>query len=445
MMDLTSAQYIQLIVALALVIIAFVGAYMGPERAVITVLILLLPFQPIASRFGTVNTGLALLVFAAFFLNGRVRRFPMLLLAGAVMLAYVVSFTQVHRATYSDHLYYLVAMGANFSLFYLVYNHVRRTGDVRGFFNILLWLNILFDIYCLAQLLVGVNPEAIIGKGDLSLQVNRADARLAGPFAAVGMTAEYLVIQVLLLLHMYMHEPRKAKKYLLVGVMMANLAFLVATGNRGGFLVLIGGGILYLIWFRREFGLGPLLVRATAGAIMLAVMSVVVVSFTEFGVLFDRLQGTQVKERVPDTRAVIWPLAWDRRLDAPVIGHGPRIRLIDEELRRIPGHEFMPYPHSGYLFVLYTIGFVGLMAWFVFFFALFRQYRRARYNLHPDPFIARLPKVAILILVVFFVDQIKVAMFRFNLSDYQQIMFVLFGGLLGAAWVAMHPPPSNNQ
>ena len=66
MMDFTSGQYLQLIVGLALVLVAFIGAYLGPERAVVTVLILLLPFQPITSKFGTINTGLALLVFGLF-------------------------------------------------------------------------------------------------------------------------------------------------------------------------------------------------------------------------------------------------------------------------------------------------------------------------------------------------------------------------------------------
>jgi energy-converting hydrogenase Eha subunit E len=68
-MELTSAQYLQLIAGLVFVIIAFVAAYIGPERVVVTVLMLLLPFQPITSVFGTVNTGLALIVFTAWRAN----------------------------------------------------------------------------------------------------------------------------------------------------------------------------------------------------------------------------------------------------------------------------------------------------------------------------------------------------------------------------------------
>jgi hypothetical protein len=51
MMDFTSGQYLQLIIGLVLVLVAFIGAYLGPERAVVTVLVLLLPFQPITSKF----------------------------------------------------------------------------------------------------------------------------------------------------------------------------------------------------------------------------------------------------------------------------------------------------------------------------------------------------------------------------------------------------------
>mgnify|MGYP001822851293 FL=1 len=440
MMDFTSGQYLQLIVGLVLVLVAFIGAYLGPERAVVTLLVLLLPFQPITSKFGTLNTGLALLVFTAFLLNGRIRRFPLLVFAGLIMLAYLVSFTQVPRATYPDHFFYMLAMVANFGIFFIVYNYVSRSGNVRGFFNILLWMNVLFDLYCFAQLLMGIDPGAALGMGDLSLQANRADSRLAGPFTAVGMTAEYLVIQIMLLLHMYMHESKKTKKVFVASVAMANLAFLVATGNRGGFIILVLGVVLYLFWFRRELGLGKLLASAAVGSVMLAVMSVVVVTLTDFNVLYERLLETEVKEGLPDSRYYIWPHAWERIQEAPVIGHGPRVRLIEEELRNIPGHQFMPYPHSAYLFLLYTTGIVGLLAWFAFFFALYIRFRRAKRNPHPDPFIARLPKLSILVLVLFLIDQMKVAMLRFNLSDYQQFIFVLLGGLLAAAWIAMHPP-----
>lgn len=440
MMDFTTGQYLQLIIGLVLVLVAFIGAYSGPERTIVTVLILLLPFQPITSKFGTLNTGLALLVFTAFLLNGRIRQFPLLVFAGLIMLTYLLSFTQVPPATYLDHFLYMLTMVANFCIFFVVYNYVVRSGNVRGFFNVLLWMNVLFDIYCFAQLLMGVDPGAALGLGDLSLQSNRLDSRLAGPFTAVGMTAEYLVIQIMLLLHMYMHEQKKKKKIFVASVVMANLAFLVATGNRGGFLILILGVLLYLFWFRRELGLGKLLASAAVGSFMLAVMSLVVVTFTDFNVLYERLIATEVKEGVPDSRSFIWPLAWERIQDAPLIGHGPRVRLIEEELRQIPGHMFMPYPHSAYLFLLYTVGVVGLLAWVAFFFALYIRFRRAKRNPHPDPFIARLPKLSILILVLFLVDQMKVAMLRFNLSDYQQIIFVLLGGLLAAAWIATHPP-----
>ena len=443
-MELTTGQYIQLIAGLFLAIVAFVWAYSGSERAVIIFLILLLPFQPITSQYGTVNTGLALLVFVAFLLKKRIRRFPLMFFLFAVMLAYLISFTQTPRATYPDHVYYLVAMCANFALFYLVFNYVSRSGDVRGFFSILLWMNILVDLYCFAQLFIGFGSGAEeFGIGDLSLQANRWDARLVGPFSAVGITAEYLVIQILLLMYMYLHEVRNGKKFLVAGVAIANMAFLVATGNRGGFLVLIGGVLLYLVWFRKELGFGRLLAITTFGGLMLAVVSVVIVMYTDFNVLYSRLLNTEVNEGLPDSRSTVWPLAWEHIKEAPVIGHGPRLRLIGEETRRIPGHYIMSYPHNAYLFLLYTLGAVGLLAWVVFFFALFLRFLRARNNQHPDPFVAHLPKLSILILIVFMIDQLKIEMFRFELTDYQQIFFVLIGGLLAASWLAEHPTYPN--
>ena len=442
-MDFSNSQYIQLILAIMMVLMAFVAAYIAPEKPVVSFLVLLIPFQLVTSRFGTINTGLTLLVFVAFFLNKRIRHWPLFGFAALLLLVYLVSFTQVHRSTYLDHILYMVAMTANFAIFYIVYNYVSRTVNPKDFFNLLITLNVIVAIYCYIQLLVGLDGSAIMGGGELSLQQNRADARLAGPFTAVGITAEYLVIQIFILLYMILNDCTRRQKLFWSGLIAANFAFLIATGNRGGILILLIGTILFFYLFRREFGGSRLLIRGIIGGGLFAVMALVIISFTQFNVLFERLTDTEVREGLPDTRAVIWPLAWERISEKPVLGYGPRIRLIEEFDRRIPGHEFMPYPHSTYLFILYTLGAVGLTAHIIFMAALLLRVRRGMSNKHPDDFLRGVPKLSMLILTLVIIDQAKVSMFRFNLSDYQQYTFALFAGLLALTNMTQNHERSN--
>lgn len=439
-MDFSAGQYYQLIIALILVMGAFVFAYSGPERLIVSALFLLIPFQLLVSRYGSLNTGLALLVFVAFVLNRRITQWPMMSWTGIVLFAYLLSMTGIVKSTYKDHFLYLVAVAANISVFWIAYNYVKRHAGATVFFNLLVSLNVLVALYCYVQLLLGFDNAALFGVSELSIQSNRQDARLAGPFAAVGITAEYLVIQVFVLLYLVLNKCTVRQRYLYIGLIAANFAFLIATGNRGGIVILLLGALLFFLFFRRDFGGSRLFVRGAIGSVLFGVVALLVISFTQFNVLFDRLADTEVREGLPDTRAVIWPLAWERIQDAPVLGHGPRIRLIDEQLRRIPGHEFMPYPHSTYLFLLYTLGAVGLLAYIAFFTVYFRRIYRMRRNSSDDPLLRGVPKLTLLILILIFVDQAKVSMFRFNLSDYQQFVFALLGGLLALSELASMSP-----
>ncbi len=440
-MDLTTAHYIQLTLAIGFVVIGFVLAYAAPERPIVQLLVLLIPFQLVMSKYGSINTGLALIVFVAFLLNGRISKVPMLPWVSLLLFAYLVSLTSAPRATYPDHVFYLIAVFANIAIFYILFNSVHRSGNVRVFFNMLLWLNIVVDLYCYVQMLVGFESLAFFGVSELSLQQNRWDARLSGPFSAVGITAEYLVLQTYILLYMMFHEVKRNKQIIILAVIVANFAFLIATGNRGGLLVLIIGAVLFYLFFRSDFGAAKIFRRGVVGAVLFATVAVVIVSFTQFNVLFERLAGSEVKEGLPDTRAVIWPLAWERIQEKPFLGHGPRIRLIEEEQRIIPGYSFMPYPHSTYLFIWYTLGVLGLVLFGVVFMVLFLRYVRGRHNRCEDAFLRGVPKLAVLLLILIAIDQLKVSMLRFNLADYQQYIAALLGGLLAATMLAEKGEP----
>src|SRR5690606_33890232 len=130
----------------------------------------------------------------------------------------------------------------------------------------------------------------------------RADGRLTGPFQSSEITAQYLVLMEFLIINQYWHSENKAWKRVLFAVGTCNLAFLVATGSRGEFLLLIGGAAVYLWLFRRRLGLMRTLVLAAGGALTLLATALIVINFTEFGELFTRLANTELNEQgIPDT------------------------------------------------------------------------------------------------------------------------------------------------
>lgn len=445
-MDLGTDQYIQLIIGLAVIVMMFAFAYAGPEKTIIQFIMLLMPFQPIDTRFGSINTGVALLVMGSFLLNRRVTRLPLFPLVLLTLLVYLVATIEAPRQTYKDHIFYLIGIAANVSLFYIVFNYVMRSSNVKSVLNMLIWTNVVVLIYTIVQIKVGYNQVEVMGLEELTFTSARGDARLTGPYTAVGIFAEYLVIQVFIVLYRYFHEDNGKIKLLLLGLLAANMGVLVGTGNRGGFLVLVGASILFFFLFRRDFGTTRLIKLGSFGVLLFALSATTMMMLTDFNVLFERLSATEVnKDVVPDTRSKIWPLAIERIQEAPFIGHGPRIRLMDEIARKIPGHEFMPYPHSLYLWVLYTTGILGFMILSIAFFALLLTFLGSMRNRHVDSLIRGMPKLALVILIIIAVDQIKLSMMRFDLTDYQQYVASVLGLLLAASYLARSPSEQQKQ
>ncbi len=162
------------------------------------------------------------------------------------------------------------------------------------------------------------------------------------------------------------------------------------------------------------------------------IMSVIVVMFSQFNVLFDRFADTEVRDGVVDSRSKIWPLAIERIMEKPVFGHGPRIRLIDEDKRLFPrSHKFMPHPHSMYLYFWYTLGITGLLVYLGYFFRQLLYYYSVRRNNIQDDYLKYMPRIAIVIWFLIMVDQAKVSAFRYAFSDYQHYLFAIFGMMLG--------------
>ena len=74
----TGASILMLVTVVIGGIFLFVMLYRLPEKKTLGFLILLIPFQIIDSRYGTLNTMLIYLVAGAYLLEGRLSRLPFL-------------------------------------------------------------------------------------------------------------------------------------------------------------------------------------------------------------------------------------------------------------------------------------------------------------------------------------------------------------------------------
>ena len=439
-MELTTDQWVQLISALALGVTFFVVAYITPPRFSVGLLIMLAPFQIIASRFGTLNIGLIYLVGAAHLLRGRIRAWPFLALFALIFFVYLLSMSQTPPATYFDHAFYLLGIGADVVLFYVVYNHVRQSDDVEPLLRLFLWMNALILLYCVIQLATGYQRFAFLGIHEFEFaEMTEQKQRLVGPFGTAGTNGEVLVLQILLLGYLLMYARTRLSRYIISGMLMGNFAFLVMTGSRGSFLTLVGSGFLFLWFFRRTLGAGRAFRIAVAAVTSFTVVSVIVVTYSEFNVLYARLEETQLREGIPDTRQRAFEYAWERIPEKLVLGHGPQLRLWEEQTRVIPGHVFLYFPHNLYLFLVLTVGLFGLAAYLLLFWAFYAWWKRARRHPRGDPFVDDLPTLGILLLIAFLVDQLKIEFLRSQFSDHQQYMFALWAILLAATATRKQP------
>jgi O-antigen ligase len=431
-MELTESIVIQLIVVGLLATILFFIAYSLPQKIAAAGLVLLIPFQPVETRVGTANVILAFILFLAFFLREKNIRLPLLPHILIVLFVFLISMGLAPPGIWKGHGLYMIYLISAFLVFWLSYDLSRRVSSFDRVVQVFLAMNVLVVIYCLIQLIAGPDYKVrVFGMDEFAFNHLRSDRRLTGPFGSAGILAEYFVIMVYLTLHQMMVTDRRSYRWLLVVLMIFNLFLLVATGNRGGFLTLIGAGILYL-WMSRHL-LGPVrtLAVAVTGILLFSLSAAITINYTEFDRLFERLSETQIEEGVPDTRTVVWPMAWKEIVKRPIFGHGPRLRLDgDVPGKTNKGHVFIYYPHNLYLFLLFTVGAVGLIAVLTLLATpLYRCWRVAKRSAG-DPIVLSFANTGIIVMVVFFVDQLKVEFLRFGLVDYWHFVFALMGVLI---------------
>jgi O-antigen ligase len=434
-MDLTVAQLAQLAAALLMAIAIFVAAWITPLKTAVTILFILVPFQSIETKYGSSNVVMTYILFAGLLLSGRNLRVPMLGSILIILFCYLLSLTQVHKSVYGQHMIYIVMLVSGFLVLILMYNLAREVENTRSLVTILMVINAAVILYCLLQLAAGPGAKTVLfGIEELDMSRNRGggDSRLSGPFgASPGLTAEYMALMTMVFAYDLMYSPR-SRRILLVGLVASNLGLMVATGNRGSFLTLIAIFPFFLYMYRRTLGTKRAIQFSVLGAGLLTIMALIVVSYTDFNVMFERLaETTETENGVPATRANTWPIAWENIQLKPWLGHGPRLRLLDDELVVYKDHVVIPYPHSLYLYLLFTVGILGATAVLGFIVRIALHIYQGRNRIFESDYTQGLARLGTLLMVAFLIDQIKIEFMRINFVDYQHFVFGMFGMWLG--------------
>ncbi len=322
---------------IAWALIAVIGIFAlaaGTKRTVsIGVLLVLIPFQFIHTRYASSSVLMAYVLAAVLLLQGglKVRMLPMI---GLIILAYFVSLSVADdRSMQLLHMTFMFQFFSCLVVFLLAYNFAMLVEDERRVFDVLLAANVLAILYCAIQLYVGPGESFVpFGIQELAFNKNRhaGDPRLVGPFDNPGTTGGYFTLMVLVCAVDLMFA-RGWRRSLLWAVVACNLFGLVATGNRASFLVLLAMFPAMLFVFRRQLGTKKVVLSLLGGAFVLAGAATVAVTVSGFNQLFTRMETvTETKGGVPATRSLGWPVALEKIRQDPWFGEGPHFWTAED-------------------------------------------------------------------------------------------------------------------
>jgi O-antigen ligase len=440
-MYLDPSQTFQLSLGLIGAILILVAAYGSPMKVSVGILLFMIPFQPIETRFGSANILMTYVLFGALLLRGRLQYMPMLGPMLLVLFAYLLSISQLPREMYFDHGLHLFFIFSGLLVFVLMYNMAREIENPRYIVNLLIAANVASVIYCLIQFSVGPGERMVFfGNDNLWMHRNRGggDPRLVGPFGTPGITAAYFMTMSVLLVYEILHS-RYYRRFALWVLLAVNVAMMMATANRGSFLVLLASLLGFLYLFRRQLGVMRAFRILVASSVIVVAGGTLVSTYTEFGSMSSRIEQVGDFERgLPDTRQRVWPEAWALIPEKLWIGHGPLLiseRGLQQRGRPVhPEQLTISYPHNLYLHLLVTLGLVGAASMLYLLFSItWRIYRGARLGAHGSEYERGLVVLGVLLAIGFFLDQMKIEFVRHTTIDYVHFVFAMFGIFLGLA------------
>lgn len=196
------------------------------------------------------------------------------------------------------------------------------------------------------------------------LSVTRAEylfadlgGRAGGIFRSHDMLSDTMAVMSILQIYLasyYRHRPWLRAYHWCLAILFVYTIPL--TGNRGGLAALVAGLFYFLFVYYREVSLKRIFIGLLILSLVLLIGEMTA-TYDVDATLLVRVIETRFERGIPDTRLVVWSLAWELIKEAPIFGHGPFFDVRDGLL----GERIM-WPHNAWLFYFYTTGLVGLSA-----------------------------------------------------------------------------------
>ncbi len=410
-------------------------AWRADMASAIGVLVLALPF-PRPTVFGNTNLAFVLFLLVIWLLRVTLRQSalprssPMHAPLVALFVCYVVSFYNVEPANVGASLMKFGLMVGCWLMFVVIASNLRTQRD---FERVLAFHAFSIFLVCLVAVWEVTHPGANVSEFLYSpLQSFQADAsltniRVGSVFSDFELLCEYCALNSLLVLFLFARSRSLLTRLAYGGLLVFVLFVLFTTVTRGG-LIALAVGIAYLMWtIRRRLTFVGVTVSLAVLIVGVVAMNSYVATSTQSGDLFERLFASEFQGLIPDSRAKVWPEAWARIFQHPLIGHGPLYTVLS-------GARVFHWPHSLFLFVANNIGFIGLAVFAWLLWTLFRLTRPITDDLRGGDYVESYLLVARTQMVVFLVDEIKIEFLRNEIYQFQ--VWLLFALMVAAHQIA---------
>lgn len=427
---MTESAAIEAGVALLLALVVWIIANTTRVTLAIGTLLLLIPFQFVQTRFTSSSVLMTYGLFLILMIRQQVEpRETWLILA--IFAAYCVSIAFASQGTLMLHMLYTLNFMSCFVVFLLAFKYGKNVASPHSVVDLLLAINLLVILYCGLQLFAGAgNSFKPFGLDFLSFNANRhaGDPRLVGPFNSPGVTSTYLAIMSVVCMSTIMVSQGR-RRLLAFCIVLANVIGIIATANRGAFILLVVCFPFVIYFFRRELGPSRAAIVSLGGVLTLVIAAAVVINFTEFDRLFDRLGDvTETADGLPKNRAETWSSNLELIRNRPLVGDGPR--FIDPEVAESLGQLrtlYERYPHNLYIFMIRTVGVLGLAALLCFFLSVWTKiiqgYRQIGWRQDETGLI----RAGVIFVPFFMLDQIRLEFNRYDWLDFAQFVLMMFG------------------
>jgi hypothetical protein len=429
-----SSRVIKALVGLLLLIFAF--RFRPTTSLVFFIVLFPFPFQVYLGSSNVLFILLVAMIGLARVALGEYRplvRTPLDLPIATLLLIYLISFYHTENLLNLrlSVLAFVVILSTVF-LYYMVVNFVRNEDSLRRAVNAIGLTILLANLVGIYEILFPgrvLIPHWIL-PANPSYALIKTGLRTGGPFRDFELYCEFTAMALPILIFLAYQAPSRSRRNFWLACIALDVVCMFSTVTRGG-TIAAAIGVAYLLFrIRRRLGVTTFLTIIALSAIFPIAVANFLRAYTTTGSTFDRIRATQFIGVIPETRGH-WPVIWKRTQEHILIGHGPNYDVGAHVDVRGHGLYKFAYPHNIYLWYLYTVGVIGLIAFLYLSWQVLRISNRWASDRLDGSYARGLCLALHVAIVIFLIDEGKVDYLRS--PSYQIWPWLLIGLIVASA------------